>query len=65
MLCTRLYKSETTYGIKIAKSNPQQIPVINIAAPNIPAIPLYFGSTQLEKKIKIHFKYFFIIIVDV
>lgn len=38
----------TIDGINIPKSSPQQIPEINIAAPNIPAIPLYLGSTQLK-----------------
>lgn len=42
------------YGIVIPKSIPQQIPVISIAAPNMPAIPLYLGSTQLKKKIHIN-----------
>jgi len=38
----------TINGINIPKSIPLQIPVSSIAAPNIPAIPLYLGSTQLK-----------------
>jgi len=38
----------TINGIVIPKSIPLQIPVISIAAPNMPAIPLYLGSTQLK-----------------
>lgn len=35
-------------GVIIPKSIPQQMPVSNIAAPNIPAMPPYLGSTQLK-----------------
>jgi len=36
------------YGILIPKSIPQQMPVISIEAPNMPAMPLYLASTQLK-----------------
>lgn len=35
-------------GNNVSNIKPQQIPVISIAAPNMPATPLYFGSTHLK-----------------
>jgi len=41
-------KCFTISGVIIPKSIPQQMPVSSTAAPNIPAMPLYFGATQLK-----------------
>lgn len=40
----------TIDGIAIPNINPQQMPVMSTAAPNIPAIALNFFSTQLKQK---------------